>query len=682
MTLHADHLLRAVVPASPVAWRGIVYTVKRFEPQKAYVALWWKPDGGEPRALGAGEWRDRMPTPAPDDRFLLFVSDRSGSDQVWRLDAPDVPPVRLTALPRGDVRGIAVRPDGVAVIAFVVSPPTTDLPLAVELLTDPTGDRLPGVLPGFTVEDPVTAPAPTALARVHARARNREDGGGWFGGRIHLWRLDTDNGALWRLTSGDLDVEGPVFLGERLLACASAPGLIGDVDVTRGEIVAVDLVTGVTTTLPTPDGRPVALSPSADGRRLAFVLTAADDDEGAENAQAWVLDEVGCTPLEAGLDRPAMDLVLDDLCAAFRPARPVWRDNDHLVVAYTDRGSLRPRAVPLDGSPGHFLLDEPGVFAEACPTPDGRLVGVWSTSSSLPELAELGPDGVRLLTAHNRALAAEADFRTPEELELPSGATGWYLPPREASGPAPAILYIHGGPAVCYGHRLFLEMHWWADRGYAVLWPNPRGGQGYGRAFAGAILQDHQPGDVHALRSRPGPKVASWATADADDLLAFTDLLAARPEVDAARLCVAGGSYGGYMSLHLAATTDRFATAVMERGLYDWSSAVGSSDFGHAQHRLFGGRWPWEAPERYLAQSPIGKVSGVKCPTLVIHSEGDLRVGPEQGHRLFAALLQQGVPTALVLFPDESHGLTRTGRLDRRLERLRQIGAWLDRWLR
>jgi dipeptidyl aminopeptidase/acylaminoacyl peptidase len=180
----------------------------------------------------------------------------------------------------------------------------------------------------------------------------------------------------------------------------------------------------------------------------------------------------------------------------------------------------------------------------------------------------------------------------------------------------------------------------------------------------------------------PQPRTAAWATADADDLHAFTDLLVARREVDPAKVCVAGGSYGGYMSLYLAATTDRFATAIFERGLYDWSSSVGSSDFGHAQHRLFGGRWPWEDPQRYLAQSPIRWVGGVKCPSLVVHSEGDLRVGPEQGHRLFAALLQQGVPTALLLFPEESHGLTRTGRLDRRIERLRQLGAWLDRWLR
>ncbi|MBA2319593.1 MAG: prolyl oligopeptidase family serine peptidase, partial [Deltaproteobacteria bacterium] len=183
------------------------------------------------------------------------------------------------------------------------------------------------------------------------------------------------------------------------------------------------------------------------------------------------------------------------------------------------------------------------------------------------------------------------------------------------------------------------------------------------------------------LRSVPQTRTAAWGTVDAEDLLAFADLLAARPEVDPARLCVAGGSYGGYMSLHLAATTERFAVAVMERGLYDWTSCVGSSDFGHAQHRLFAGQWPWEAPEAYLAQSPIRLVRGVTCPTLVVHSEGDLRVGPEQAHRLFAALLQQGVPTALVLFPEESHGLTRTGRLDRRLERLRQIGAWLDRWI-
>ncbi len=684
MTLTADHLRRLVVPSGPVAWRGAVYPLKRFTAENSFVNLWILPDGAAPRPLTAGDWRDRLPSTAAGAAFLLFVSDRSGADQVWRLDDPEGVPVRLTALPRGEIRAVALRSDGLAVVAFAAAAPALELPLAIEVLAAPTGDRLSANYAGFvggeTVEPPL---APTPLARVVGRARNREDGSGWFGGRSHLWVLDSGSGAMRRLTSGDRDFENPVWAGDRLLACASLPGLAGDVDVTRGEIVAIDLFSGAVAAVPAPSGRPVALAPSPDGRYLAIVATAPDDDEGAENAKVFLLDpDGGLRQLDPGLDRPAMDLVLDDLCAAFRPARPVWLGPDRLIGGFTDRGSLRLRELPLDGSPGRWLFDPPGVFSEPCALADGRVVGVGSTASTLPELAELRPEGVRRLTTHNDQVAGEADFRVPQTLALPNGATGWYLPARQASGPTPAILYVHGGPAVCYGERLFLEMHWWADRGYAVLWPNPRGGQGYGEAFAGSIHRPRVPEVVHPLRSVPQPRVPAWGTVDAEDLLAFTDLLASRPEVDPTRLCVAGGSYGGYMGLHLAGTSDRFAAAIFERGLYDWSSCTGSSDFGHAQHRLFGGRWPWEDPGLYLQQSPIRFVAGVRCPSLVVHAEGDLRVGPEQAHRLFAALLQQGVPTALLLFPDESHGLTRTGRLDRRIERFRQLGAWLDHWLR
>jgi acylaminoacyl-peptidase len=90
---------------------------------------------------------------------------------------------------------------------------------------------------------------------------------------------------------------------------------------------------------------------------------------------------------------------------------------------------------------------------------------------------------------------------------------------------------------------------------------------------------------------------------------------------------------------------------------------------------------PWEAPERYFAHSPIRLVDRVRTPMLVIHNEGDLRVGFEQGVELFNALKMRGVPTALALFPEEDHGMSRGGRIDRRIERLRQIRGWFDAWL-
>lgn len=226
----------------------------------------------------------------------------------------------------------------------------------------------------------------------------------------------------------------------------------------------------------------------------------------------------------------------------------------------------------------------------------------------------------------------------------------------------PAILYIHGGPHVCYGERLFFEMQWLADAGFAVFYGNPRGSHSFGEEFSAAI-------EFH------------WGEPDTGDQLAFVDWLAKRPEVDPERIGVTGGSYGGYMTLLLSGTTTRFRAAVSQRGLYDWATSVADCDYGHESARFFDGAWPWQDPARYLEHSPIRYVDQVQIPLLVMHSEGDLRAGLTQAQLLFHALKRRDVPTALVLFPEESHGLSRGGRIDRRIERLRQIRGWFEAWL-
>jgi len=135
------------------------------------------------------------------------------------------------------------------------------------------------------------------------------------------------------------------------------------------------------------------------------------------------------------------------------------------------------------------------------------------------------------------------------------------------------------------------------------------------------------------------------------------------------------------MTALLCGTTDRFKAGVAQRGLYDWATGVLASDFGHEMVRYFGGVWPWVDPGRYLAESPIRHADSIRAPLLVIHNEGDLRTGPSQAFELFVALKSRGARTAMVLIPEESHGLSRGGRIDRRLERLRQIRGWFEAWL-
>ena len=160
-------------------------------------------------------------------------------------------------------------------------------------------------------------------------------------------------------------------------------------------------------------------------------------------------------------------------------------------------------------------------------------------------------------------------------------------------------------------------------------------------------------------------------------MLAFLDDALTDPALDAGRVGVMGGSYGGYLTTFLIGRTSRFVAAISERAFLDPISFVGSSDIG------------WNFPDQYLgtdptrlaAQSALTNAAAITTPTLVIHSEEDWRCPLEQGARLFVELKRRGVPTELLLFPGEGHELSRSGRPRHRLARLEHVLRWWARWL-
>ncbi|MDQ3454484.1 MAG: prolyl oligopeptidase family serine peptidase, partial [Actinomycetota bacterium] len=175
-------------------------------------------------------------------------------------------------------------------------------------------------------------------------------------------------------------------------------------------------------------------------------------------------------------------------------------------------------------------------------------------------------------------------------------------------------------------------------------------GQGHGLAIKGAM-----------------------GTVDADDILAFLDGCLADPALplDAERLGVMGGSYGGYMTAWLTTRTDRFTAAIVERGYLDADSFVGSSDIGW----FFSDEYHAGAPGR-REQTPMTYVDRVQTPTMVIHSEADWRTPIEQGQRWFTALRRNGVPAELLIFPGEGHEMSRSGKPTHRRDRFTHILRW------
>lgn len=236
---------------------------------------------------------------------------------------------------------------------------------------------------------------------------------------------------------------------------------------------------------------------------------------------------------------------------------------------------------------------------------------------------------------------------------------GWYVPPVDAKPNHPAILYIHGGPQVSYGETFFHEMQALSSKGYGVILINPRGGSGYGQDFVASILNNY--GDE-----------------DYQDLMNGTDfVLENHPEIDSDNLYVVGGSYGGFMTNWIVTQTDRFKAAVTQRSISNWLSFYGTSDIGPAFVEFQLGRDLSDA-EGLWQMSPLAHTENANTPLLVIHGEDDLRCPLEQGEQMYIAMKKQRVDTRFVTFPKSSHGLSRNGLPNLRLERLEEIVQWFE----
>jgi dipeptidyl aminopeptidase/acylaminoacyl peptidase len=331
-----------------------------------------------------------------------------------------------------------------------------------------------------------------------------------------------------------------------------------------------------------------------------------------------------------------------------------------VLVGLQRRGAVELVRVPLDGGTPEALVDGPFTvrsFAAA----SGVVVAVVAHDRSAGELIAISPGSRRLLTAFGQRLGETGRLHRMREqtAAAPDGypVHGWVTTP-PGPGPHPVLLTIHGGPFAQYGWSLFDETQVYVSAGYAVVQCNPRGSSGYGSAHGRAIR-------------------GGFGELDAEDVLAFLDAALDDPQLDAERVGVMGGSYGGYLTALLIGRTSRFAAAITERAFLDPVSFVGSSDIGWS----FPDQYLGTDPERLAAQSAMTTARSITTPTLVIHSEEDWRCPVEQGARLYVELKRRGVPSELLLFPGEGHEMSRSGRPKHRLARFEHVLRWWARWL-
>lgn len=318
-------------------------------------------------------------------------------------------------------------------------------------------------------------------------------------------------------------------------------------------------------------------------------------------------------------------------------------------------------AVPADGSPAAVepLTPDDWVVTGFDADDDGRIVVTAATPTSAGDVYRINAaDSGSPTPVPLTALAGPTWSRTQRVVARTDGGEvhGWCALP-DGKGPHPVVLLIHGGPFAQYTAAAFDEVQAHLDAGVAVVWSNPRGSAGRGRDWGLAVRGD-------------------FAEPAAADVLAVLDAaLEEHPGLDRTRQAVAGGSYGGYLTAMITASHHRFRAAIVERGFLDPVAFAGTSDIG----AYFGRAYVGEDPAEVARQSPLARAGAVRTPTLVMHSEQDLRCPLEQAQQYYAALLHHGADAEMLVFPGEDHELSRSGRPRHRVARFE---AYLDWWQR
>ena len=597
--------------------------------------------GAAPRRFTTGPGRDTSPRWSPDGARLAFVSERErgkkGQLMVMPVEGGEA--VALTQL-RAGVAAPAWSPDGTR-LAFISR------------------------VGGWQEPESEEERRKSRPARVITTLKYRFNGEGFIHDRpTHAFVVPAAGGAPVQLTTGDCPDTDPVWSPDgRSIAFVSARHEDRDYD-DASDLWIVPAAGGTPRRVTDTIGPVMHPAFSPDGRTLAY-LGRRHRNEFGRNARVFTV------PVEGGAPRSLTD-ALDRSCAPLDLA-PIWSaDGAWLTFAAEDAGALsvyRVGTVGPDAAPQRVIGGERAVTGVSAAA-DGTLAFAVTDPVTPAEVATCAADGSgeRRLTDVNVAWRAEVALARPERFRFErAGLTvdGWIMKPVgfQAEGRYPALLNIHGGPHAQYGCVFFDEFQVQAGAGYAVVYTNPRGSQGYGEAFTRAVVGDWGGGDF------------------ADVMAGLDEALRRAPWIDAERLGVLGGSYGGFLTSWTVGHTDRFRAACSERAVNYHPSMFGTSDIGHLFNEVEIGGLPWEMPDKYAERSPLSHAKDIHTPLLIIHSEDDLRCPIEQGEQLFVALRKQRKDAVFVRFPDENHELSRSGKPRHRLERFRIILDWFTRRL-
>jgi len=608
-------------------WVAYAVSTPDMELNRGVSNIWIIPTaGGEAIQVTQGG-RDTSPAWSPDGKTLAFLSARDGISQVYLLSMDGGEAKKLTQLSTGaDVFKWA--PDGKSIVftSYVYVDCKDD---ACNAKRDEEKEKS------------------KVKARIYDHLLFRHWDHWSEGKRSHLFVMLADGSSSARDLTPEADYDIPPdgerggpgdinFSPDSKEICYTAVTDKVEAISTNADLFVVPVSGGEAkriTSNPGFDGNPVY---SPDGRSIAYhaQLTAGYE---SDRWRIMLYDrQTGkSTDLTAGFDRSANDL-------AWSPdSKTIYftAENETLqpIYAMEARAGATPKKL-LDGYNGAFSFNG-----------DATVVVTERTSLTSPtELFAAAGDGsgLKQLAHHNEAILAQLEMNAPESFWF-EGAEGTKVeamvvrpPDFSPTKKYPMLVLLHGGPQTMWDDA-------WAYRwneqvfsaaGYVTLMINRRGSTGYGQKFTDEITND-------------------WGGKAYVDIMKGIDAAIAKyPFIDKTRLAAAGGSYGGYMADWLATHTDRFKAIVSHAGVYDKVSMYATEELWFEEHDMQG--TPWTAPDNYKKWSPstyAAELGKYKTPTLVVAGERDYRVPYTQSLEFFTALQRQGVPSKLLIFPDEGH---------------------------
>jgi dipeptidyl aminopeptidase/acylaminoacyl peptidase len=541
---------------------------------------------------------------SPDSKYLTFTSSRDGKSQLY-----------LMFINGGEAEKLTCQKNDVGTYAW--SPDSKNI--------------------AFLMQDTLTA----AEELDNKEKRDMKVVGKYKNSHLYVLSIQKDNEGKYpvkRLTSGEFHVTDINWAPDsRTIAFAYQLNPSADIW-TTSDISSAPVGGGDIKTLVKNSGADRNPKYSPDGKWLAYV------SDGGKPSWAGHYD-IYLIPADGG---PAKKLA-----STFDQSPQIidWSaDSKSLWIAESYRTNSAIYTLPSDGKPPRMINQDKGVFLNPSFSTTGDLMAyVYMNTETPPEvmIMSLKDKQIKKLSSLNENFAKMPHGKT--EIISWKSKDGKYTIDGLITWPVnyqknrkyPLILNIHGGPAGVFnqsytGAGNVYPIQYFADQGYIVLRPNPRGSGGYGADFRFANKND-------------------WGFGDYDDIMAGVDKLIADNVVHPDSLCVTGWSYGGYMTSMIVTKTDRFKAAMVGAGVTDLFSMTNTSDIPGFLPDYFDGEL-WDKTDIYLKHSAMSAVKNVKTPTLVIHGTNDLRVPLSQGQEFYGALKRLGVPAEMVIYPRTQHG--------------------------